>query len=285
MDHADALERIELAAAEPEGIDRLMAGDTPDAALVAGHLAGCPSCMVSLAAIRRSAALVAEAIREAPDPALRERTLEFVRAVGRPREQRRSGTVEASVVGAPLAEPPADVSEAAVPAAARRGFAAPISWAASLVAVAILAATVTFAAVGLDRDQQLAGQADDLAALARTTALSMKVEAEPDGAKVLLTAGDGSADGVVLFAPASGDVVVMVNGLPPAPEGSVWLAWWERDGGRQPIGPLRHAGDLAAWAGSVDGMRSTGKPTRFGVSLVASASWTPAASPLLEGEP
>ena len=32
MEHAEALERIEIAAVEPEGLDRLMAGDTPDAA-------------------------------------------------------------------------------------------------------------------------------------------------------------------------------------------------------------------------------------------------------------
>ena len=30
MDHAEALERIEIAAAEPDGLERLMAGDTPD---------------------------------------------------------------------------------------------------------------------------------------------------------------------------------------------------------------------------------------------------------------
>ena len=53
MEHAEALERIEIAAAEPEGLDRLMAGDTPDAAAVAGHLAGCPSCADELVRIRR----------------------------------------------------------------------------------------------------------------------------------------------------------------------------------------------------------------------------------------
>ena len=50
MEHAEALERIEIAAAEPDGLERLMAGDTPDAAAVAGHLAGCPSCASELVA-------------------------------------------------------------------------------------------------------------------------------------------------------------------------------------------------------------------------------------------
>ena len=56
MEHAEALERIEIAAAEPDGLDRLMAGDTADAAAVAGHLAGCPSCAEELVRIRRTAA-------------------------------------------------------------------------------------------------------------------------------------------------------------------------------------------------------------------------------------
>ena len=85
MEHAEALERIEIAAAEPEGLDRLMAGDTPDAAAVAGHLAGCPSCASELLRIRRTAVLARDVISAEPDPALRERTLAFVRAVGRDR--------------------------------------------------------------------------------------------------------------------------------------------------------------------------------------------------------
>ena len=75
MEHADALERMEIAAAEPEGLDRLMAGDTAEAAAVAGHLAGCPACTAELAHIRRTAAIAREVISTAPDPALRARTL------------------------------------------------------------------------------------------------------------------------------------------------------------------------------------------------------------------
>src|SRR5690349_15790518 len=85
MDHAEALERIEIAAAEPEGLERLMAGDTPDAAAVAGHLAGCDSCQVQLIAIRRTAVLARRVIEAEPDPELKERTLAFIREVGRDR--------------------------------------------------------------------------------------------------------------------------------------------------------------------------------------------------------
>ena len=85
MEHDDALERIEIAAAEPEGLERLMAGDTADAAAVAGHLAGCARCTAELARIRRTAAVAREVVRSQPDPELRARTLAFVRAEGVPR--------------------------------------------------------------------------------------------------------------------------------------------------------------------------------------------------------
>src|SRR4029077_1481084 len=99
-----ALERIEIAAAEPEGLDRLMAGDTPDAAAVAGPLAGCPSCASELVRIRRTAAIARDVISAEPDPALRERTLAFVRAVGRDRSA--LGDEATSEPAAPITVPP-----------------------------------------------------------------------------------------------------------------------------------------------------------------------------------
>jgi len=58
MDHTEALELIELAAAEPGGLERLMAGDTPEGGAVAGHLAGCPPCVAELTRVRRTAAVL-----------------------------------------------------------------------------------------------------------------------------------------------------------------------------------------------------------------------------------
>ena len=42
-DHAAVREQPRLAAVQPGGLDRLTAGDTTEAATLAGHLAGCPS--------------------------------------------------------------------------------------------------------------------------------------------------------------------------------------------------------------------------------------------------
>ena len=111
MDHAEALELIELAAVEPDGLDRMMAGDTPESSAVAGHLAGCPACATELVRIRRTAMLARQVIAAQPDPALRERTLALVREVGRDRTAPGSvsagGPAGSSAVPSPSGRAPA----------------------------------------------------------------------------------------------------------------------------------------------------------------------------------
>ena len=82
MDHDAVREQMELAAVEPDGLERLMAGDTPTAQAVAGHLAGCPECTEELGRLQRSAVLIRETVRELPPPDLRARTLAAIRAEG-----------------------------------------------------------------------------------------------------------------------------------------------------------------------------------------------------------
>ena len=55
MDHDDVLEQLELAAVEPGGLERLMAGDTAMAAAVVAHLAGCDDCSEELRRLTRAA--------------------------------------------------------------------------------------------------------------------------------------------------------------------------------------------------------------------------------------
>src|SRR5688572_15592917 len=82
MEHDEALEALELAAVEPGGLDRLMAGDTTVAAAVAGHVAGCPSCAMELERLAAAAPLLRDVIRTTPPADLRARTLAFVEARG-----------------------------------------------------------------------------------------------------------------------------------------------------------------------------------------------------------
>jgi len=85
MDHDATREQLDLAAAEPGGLERLMAGDTATAQAVAAHLAGCDECSEELVRLQRSAALIRSAVRELPPDDLRARTLAAVRAQGVPR--------------------------------------------------------------------------------------------------------------------------------------------------------------------------------------------------------
>src|SRR5690242_10143713 len=85
MDHSEVRELLQDAAIEPGGLERLMAGDTPTAAVVAGHLAGCPECGLELERLRRTVGAIRPAVRAVPPPELRQRTLDYVAALGRPR--------------------------------------------------------------------------------------------------------------------------------------------------------------------------------------------------------
>ena len=85
MDHETTIEAIELAALEPGGLDRLMAGDTETSRAVAAHLAGCESCAAALADVHRDALVIADVVATTPPPELRASTLALVRRSGVPR--------------------------------------------------------------------------------------------------------------------------------------------------------------------------------------------------------
>src|SRR5947209_1165893 len=150
MDHAAAREVLELAAVEPDGLERLMAGDTAEAAALAGHLAGCGACSEEMVRLRRTAILLRDVVGTTPTRELRGRTLDYVRAVGRPRgalaatsrvDSSDSGTPELVVDAARPAGASASVGEG------RRGRLGPgpsfglprvAAWAASLAAAVIV---------------------------------------------------------------------------------------------------------------------------------------------------
>jgi Anti-sigma-K factor rskA, C-terminal len=254
MDHAEALELIELAAVEPDGLDRLMAGDTPDSGAVAGHLAGCPACVAELARTRRTAGLVREVVATQPDPALRERTLAFVREVGRDR----------SVPTVPAAVPEPALVAPATGAPRTR------PWMRGLALVAVLALAVGFGyAIAIAR-----GPGDQLgrevAVLQATTAASLRVAGQADARRVELVATDagGTASGTLLYSPSSGELVMVASGLADPAAGQSYGCWVEVGGERVRIGRMYDGGDLQAWAGPVDGLGDLPADAVFGVSLV-----------------
>jgi anti-sigma-K factor RskA len=279
MDHAEARELLELAAVEPEGLDRLVAGDTPDAAALAGHLAGCRECTLVLTRLRRDAVVIASVVRSTPPPELRNRTLSYVRQIGRDRSP--PGTNAAAVAGAQSSS-----------AAARRRRPRRIAVFAGLAAALIAAVAGTGLILGArnqaliaERDAQIDRQADVVAALSQVTAATLRVEAEPDARRVELAGRAGTAaTGSILFSPGSRELVVVATGLTEPAAGRELRCWIEVDGRRDPVGKMFFGGDLSYWAGPVGTLGEVSSSARFGISLVDAAGTFLEGEPILSGE-
>src|SRR4029079_1274634 len=121
MDHDDVLEQIELAAVEPGGLERLMAGATPAAAAVVGHLAGCQRCAEELRRMSRAAPLLRDVGRTTPTGDLRSSTLAQVARPSPPGDCRGRPLAYVGGSGRPRGEEaaaPAPAPAAATPQAA-----------------------------------------------------------------------------------------------------------------------------------------------------------------------
>jgi anti-sigma factor RsiW len=268
MDHQEAREQLELAAVEPDGFDRLAAGDTAEASAVAGHLAGCPECTAELERLRRASALIRDVVRTTAPPELRERTLAFVGAVGRDRSVGASaGPVRVVEAPRPAARPePVSID------ARRRtsgGIGRLAGWAAAIAAGIVIAIVATQILVVGPRDQQIASQSEDVVALAKASAWALAIQGQPDAERVALTSTSGDPDvtGTLVYSPSTTHLVVLAQGLEKPPPGMEYRCWMESGGERTPVGQMFFAGDVAYWVGEVPDIATLGADATFGVSL------------------
>jgi hypothetical protein len=287
IEHSEARELLELAALEPDGFERLDAGDTPEAATLADHLAGCPSCAAEADRVRASAALVREYVIESPDPELRDRTLALIRQVGRrPAVVASAGpAVMAPAVIATAAPAPAEAATtrgdapvptsriepvAPTPLPVRRRSLRSVAWPVALVASVILAILGTATVVNSRNAADLEANREAAGELARLASWSLKVSAEPDSQQVSLISPSGSdASGTLLYSPTTTDLVVVARDLPAAPAGQEYRCWVTVDGSTRDIGLMEVGGGLAYWVGPVPGLDQLPAGTPFGVSLAA----------------
>lgn len=292
MDHSEVREILEDAAIEPNGLERLMAGDTPTASIVAGHIAGCPECAEALERLHRSVGLIQPTVRAIPPLELKERTMAFVTALGRPRGAAADAATAVSAVSAGESSAARTPTPTPVEAPARplrtdphlpdEGFpTAPVialrpptgfarfGWVAGLVAALIVAVAGTGLVLTTNHDattRVLSAQAE---ALGRVTRSAVRVDAQPDVRRVALAGANGStATGTLVFSPASTELVVVAEGLTPAAAGREYRCWVEVDGARAPIGKMFFGGGLAYWAGEVSAIAKVAPGARFGVTLV-----------------
>lgn len=261
IEHGEAREFLELAAVEPGGLERMAAGDTPEAAALAAHLADCSSCSAEADRLRASAGLIRAVVIEAPPPELRKRTLALVREVGRLR-------LPASSIAS------SDMAPARLrPASRRRSFRA-IGLPLGIAAALVLAVAGTAVVVSDSNRATLQASQDTTTELARVTTWTLRVGAEPGARRVGLVSptgssqpGSPSASGTLLFSPTTTDLVVVAQGLAPAPAGSEYRCWLLLDGARWDIGLMDTGGSLAYWIGPVGALRDLPAGTAFGVSL------------------
>lgn len=269
MDHEATREQLELAALEPSGFDRLMAGDTASAQAVAGHLAGCPGCSDELARLERTSRLVREVVRAMAPADLRERTFAAVRAGG----VQRGGATPASTQMTTVADRPAGGA---------RGRPS-LGWFGAIAAAVMLSVVSTSMVVGWQMDRRLAAQAEAITALERVTTATLEVTAEPDVRRVALAGADPSMSGSVVFSPSTSELVVVATGLTPPPVGQEYRCWVERDGRRDRVGKMFFSDDLAYWIGPVAAVDGLLAGATFGVSLVDAAGSALDSDPVLDG--
>ncbi len=188
-----------------------------DAAALAGHITGCDECAAELERLRRAAAVIREAVRTAPPADLRDRTLAYVAAVGRPR---------GAAVSSDRARPNGRFGMLGATASGGR------LWVLAAAAAVVLAIVGTSIFVAQSRDSLIETQARQINALAKVATWSLRIDGEPDAQYVELegtgTAGAG-VNGTLAFSPSSKELVVLAQGLPePASRNAVPLLGRDR---------------------------------------------------------
>jgi hypothetical protein len=293
MDHDDALEALHLAAAEPGGLERLMAGDTPQAAALVGHLAGCDPCSTELERLRRGVPMLRDVVRTSPPGDLRDRTLAFVREQGIPRPLTAAPVlVEApEATGQPVAIPVGvlDDRPATAPGATvgtvGAGRPSILPWVASIAAAVVLSVVASTLIIGARVDAQLAAQDRAIAGLESVTSATLAITAEPDAERVTLASTDESeTTGSLLFSPSTTELVVVADGLARPPAGQEYRCWLLLDGARRDVGKMFFADELAFWAGDTPEVATVGEGTTFGVSLTQVDGPSLEADPVIVGE-
>jgi hypothetical protein len=252
MRHAEALEALELAALETDGLDRLVSGTD-----FAAHLGRCDACQAELLALRRAGTAIGETVRSTPPADLRSRTLDYVARVGRPRM--------------PDARPADSTGD--------RGSAW-TAWLPRFSAAAAAVAGIVLLIVGsvlssriAESDAAIAEQRAAIAGLTVVTDWTLRIASDPEASRIRLESPDGGAQaGTVLFSDATGELAMVASGLPTPPEGQEYRCWVEVDGARVPIGTMYRAGELSYWVGEVDEAIGAEAGQSFGVTLMPSAA-------------
>jgi hypothetical protein len=260
-----------------------VAGDTPMAAAVAAHLAGCDRCAEELRRLSRAAPLLRDVVRTTPPADLRDRTLAYVRAHGRERGALAvQGSEEAS--GEPAGGAASSVTAGTVDRASR-SVREILPWAATIAAAVALVVSGAGFIANRDMAQQLASRSLTISALERVQVATLELTGDPAARRVeLASTTGGETTGTLLFSPSTSELVVVAYDLARPASGQEYRCWVEIDGQRHDVGRMFFADELAFWVGDTPEVSDLPSGTVFGVSPTAIGSSSLEADPVIRGQ-
>jgi hypothetical protein len=239
--------------------------------------------------LRVSAVVIRDAVRLLPRPELREQTLAYVAALGRPRGPAANEEPLESPAPAPSTASSASPAEPLDLGRARRGLVGgvprPGLWVAALAAAVVIAVAGTAIFVGAARDRQGADLAEEISSLRDVALWTIRVDGQPDSRHVALAAAAGGGPtGTLIFSPSSTDVVVVATGLTPPAAGQEYRCWVETGGKRQRVGRMFPAADAFYWVGRASSLTGLAPGSTFGISLVPLTGDPVDGAPVLVGQ-
>ena len=281
MDHSEVRELLEDAAIEPGGLERLMAGDTPTASIVAGHLAGCADCAEELERLRRSVGLIRRRSGPCRRPSSASGRSRTSRRVGRPRGAGRdracrghAGARDARVAARSPVGPDPHAPDTGAAAVAGRPAADRLGWLAGLAAALIVAVSGTALLVERGHDATTRPRPPRSRPSATSPAGRSGSTASRTSSASQLASATGTPDQAARSSSRrrSTELVVVADGLTPPPAGQEYRCWVEVGGARTPIGKMFFGGELAYWVGECRAGASAGAARRSQVRRLASSA-------------
>jgi len=265
-------EALEIAAVEPHGLEILAEARTPEDATVVAHVAACAECAAEAARLREIAALLRSGFAPSLSPDLRDRTLSYVGAVGRPRTNVALGPAAPTPLAPRLGGRPGRVALAGLAMAA--------------VVVVAIGATALVATDAVR--SELAAERDRAAQLAGRAATALRVLDDPAAIRIPMSGPGGVSGTAVISTSGYGGGIsgaVVAPGLPAAPAGSEYVCYVVIDGQRRFVGRMAGDGTMHAWAGSLDAFADArpGSVGEYGVLLVPAGSGSVDGVPVMKG--
>lgn len=250
MEHAEVLDALEAAFLAPGKLAALETDRSPRVVEIRAHLDACDACAAEYQAWRTAAAAMAAATPDtmrAPEEA-RARVLAAVAATGARRTATRGED---------------DLRTR------RRGPVPRVPWLATAAAAGVVIFVIGAFLGGPLGLTPGTGAPSSTPALPETVAVAMdRVLAQAGHREITLVSSTGQPSGTLLVDAAGDEVVVVSTALMPAPAGSNYDCFMERNGVRTRVGLMHWDDGLAYWVGPIDEPPGAGRTgDRFVVVL------------------